>query len=87
MYLAHQDWSVSLSFFSSPLMGEDTGKGDRRGCPLSLSLSHRGEREPEAERYDWCLFPIVITEHDPAQLAAHMSAPAQRLSAVLLQLP
>jgi hypothetical protein len=41
-------WQVP--FRSSPLRGEDTGEGDGCGRPLSLSLSHKGERGPEAER-------------------------------------
>ena len=28
--------------FSSPLRGEDTGEGERRNYPLSLTLSHKG---------------------------------------------
>jgi hypothetical protein len=36
---------------SSPLTGEDTGEGERCGRPLSLSLSHTGEREPKTEHY------------------------------------
>ena len=36
---------------SSPLTGEDTGEGERCGRPLSLSLSHTGERAPKTERY------------------------------------
>jgi len=38
-------WVKSVSVFSSPLRGEDTGEGDRWDCPLSLALSHQGRED------------------------------------------
>ena len=35
--------------FSSPLRGEDTGEGERRNYPLSLTLSHKGRENLAAK--------------------------------------
>jgi hypothetical protein len=39
-----------VPFYFSPLMGKTIGKDEGCRSPLSLSLSHKGERGPEAER-------------------------------------
>src|SRR5262245_14352969 len=43
----------TVSVFSSPSMGEDTGEGERRNYPLSLALSHKGRENPRTKRSGW----------------------------------
>jgi hypothetical protein len=67
---------MALPFFSSPLRGEDIGEGDGCRRPLSLSLSHNGERGPEAEPSSMWTTPhhvgVPSMSHDgPTSLPGH----------------